>query len=172
MAHQPLGLEQKHRKPRAHPAVKILAGGLVLLFLCLPWIRLNLSASMPLGLYRLHRVSEPLRYGQAVLLDIPEALRPWWPSRMALLKPVAGLPGDVLIIVQQRFYINGDDYGPVFEQAAGLALPRLPVPMVVREGEVCLASKVMKSLDCRYSGPVPVERITAVATLFWTWEGE
>lgn len=132
------------------------------------WVR-NTSPSVPLGLYRLHAVPPTLPRGVLVLLNPPAVLHPWWPAHIALLKPVAGLPGDVLTIQDERFYINTVDYGPVSAEAAGLRLPRVSSPRQVQEGEVCLASTVPKSFDCRYSGPVPQAAVKAMATPLWTW---
>ena len=142
----------------------------VLLLASLPWLRLNLSPSVPLGFYRLHQVPASLTYGQLVLVDVPETLRPWWPRRMPLLKPVAGLPGDVLDVWQGHFYINAVDYGPVFLEAAGMPLPQWVKVLEVPPGAVCLATPVVRSLDCRYTGPIPQAALKAMATPFWTWD--
>jgi type IV secretory pathway protease TraF len=95
---------------------------LCLLCVCsLPWVCLNISPSVPLGLYRLHHVPDTLTYGQLMLIDVPIALAPWWPRKTPLLKPVAGLPGDVLTIREGHFYINATDCGPVSAVAAARA---------------------------------------------------
>jgi conjugative transfer signal peptidase TraF len=149
----------------------LISGVGVLLLVCsLPWVRLNLSASVPRGLYRLHQVPTTLTYGQLVMVDVPAAFRPWWPRRMPLLKPVAGLPGDVLTIQDGHFYINSQDYGPIVVEAAGQTLPHMASYMVIDAGAVCLASRVPRSLDCRYTGPVARETLKALATPLWTWD--
>ena len=90
------------------------AGALLGLLLLgsLPWRRLTLSPSVPRGLYRLHRVPAAVTYGQLGLVDVPEALRPWWPRRTPLLKPVVGLHGDVLTVHEGHFYVNARDSAP------------------------------------------------------------
>ena len=75
--------------------------GLGIMLGSLPWVRLNISASVPRGFYRLHRVPATLTYGQLMLVDVPEALRLWWSRRTPLLKPVAGLPGDILTVARR-----------------------------------------------------------------------
>ena len=136
----------------------------------LPWLRLTLSPSVPRGLYRLHRVPAAVTYGQLVLLDVPAALRPWWPRRTPLLKRVVGLHGDVLTVHEGHFYVNAVDYGPVHKQAAGKTLPQVVSPTVIGPEEVCLASMTLRSLDCRYTGPLPSTALKAMATPFWVWE--
>ena len=135
----------------------------------LPWVRLNLSPSVPLGLYCLHRVPDTLTYGQLVLVDAPAALAPWWPRRTPLLKPIAGLPGDVLMIRDGHFFVNARDYGPVHYQAGDRPLPQILSPLRVGAEEVCLASSAPKSLDCRYAGPVLRSALKALAIPLWTW---
>ena len=109
-------------------------------------------------------------YGQLVLVDVPEALRPWWPRRTPLLKPVAGLPGDILTVRDGHFYVNARDYGPMIAMAAGMLLPQVDSPTIIGPGEVCLASLTLRSLDCRYTGPLPSTALKAMATPFWVWE--
>ena len=111
--------------------------GLGIMLGSLPWVRLNISASVSRGFHRLHRVPAPLTYGQLMLVDVPGALRPWWPRRTPLLKPVAGPPGDVLTIRDNHFYVNERDYGPVIQTAAGMPLPQVSSPTVISTGEVC-----------------------------------
>ena len=84
------------------------------------WFRLHLSSSVPRGLYRLHRVPPVVTYGQLMLVQVPEVLRPWWPRRTPLLKPAAGPPGDVLTVAKSHFDVNGQDYGPLVPAAAGM----------------------------------------------------
>jgi type IV secretory pathway protease TraF len=149
---------------------------LVLLLLLFPAllfvVRLNVSPSVPRGLYCLHRVPATVTYGQLVLLEVPPSLTLWWPHAIPLLKPVVGLPGDVLTVVEAHFYVNTIDYGPVLAASGSTRLPQVASPTVVGEGEVCLASHVHNSLDCRYSGPIPLTAIRAVATPLWVWEHE
>lgn len=132
-------------------------------------VRLNISPSVPYGLYRLHAVPSQLAYGQLVVARVPPSIQPWQRPWVLLLKPVAGLPGDVLTVQAGRFYINGEDFGPVLLDTQGQQLPQVQSPRVVQVGEVVLASKAPRTLDARYMGPVPVQSITALATPLLTW---
>ena len=136
----------------------------------LPWVRLNLSSSLPRGLYRLHAVPATVVRGTLVVVPAPAAIRPWYTALAPLLKPVAGVAGDVLTIQDAHFYINETDYGLIHHSADGRPLPLLAVPQQVPAGEVCVASLAPRSLDCRYAGTTPIADIRAVATPLWTWE--
>ena len=136
----------------------------------LPWVRLNLSSSLPRGLYRLHAVPATVTRGMLVVVSAPPAIRPWYTAWAPLLKPVAGVAGDVLTIHDDHFYINETDYGPIHPQAAGRPLPLAPLPLVVPHGEVCLASPAPRSLDCRYFVTTPIAHLRAMAAPFWLWE--
>lgn len=150
---------------------RLLFLGSVLLVLLLSTrvVRLNISPSVPYGLYQLHAVPGQLGYGQLVVAHVPPSISPWHPFWIPLLKPVAGLQGDILTVQEGRFYINGEDFGPVLRDAQGQPLPQISSPRVVQAGEVVLASKAPRSLDGRYTGPVPQRSITALATPLFTW---
>ena len=136
----------------------------------LPWVRLNLSSSLPRGLYRLHAVPASVERGTLVVVPAPAIIRPWITALAPLLKPVAGVAGDVLTIQNDQFYVNDMDYGPIHHSADGRPLPRAAVPLLVPPGEVCLASTAPRSLDCRYFSTTPLGAIRALATPFWLWE--
>ena len=136
----------------------------------LPWVRLNLSPSLPRGLYRLQPVPPTLIRGMLVLVEAPPVLRPWYRAWAPLLKPVAGVAGDLLTIHHdQHFYINDLDYGAVHWAAGGQILPLVEAPVRVPVGEVCLASPAPRSMDCRYSGTTPIADLRAMATPLWVW---
>src|SRR2546426_785159 len=155
--------------PRARgPRSSLVLGVLVLAaVVSTRWVRLNLSPSVPVGVYRLARLAPPLARGTLVLLPVPGAVRPW--ASLPLLKPVAGIAGDVACVLDGRLTVNDEDYGPVLTEAHGMALPQWWGCTVVREGEVEVASKAPRSNDSRYFGPVPIAAVTAVAIPLWTW---
>ena len=157
----------------ARPLPPVMTAATVLVGLgvaSLPWVRLNLSSSLPRGLYRLHAVPATISRGMLVVVAVPAALRPWYTARAPLLKPVAGVAGDMLTIQDDHLYVNEQDYGPIYHQVAGQVLPLLVVPQQIPAGEVCLASPAPRSLDCRYFSTTPIATIRAVATPFWLWE--
>lgn len=155
--------------PRMSRGTVLLGMLMVGLLVSTCFVRMNISPSLPYGLYRLHAVPSQLAYGELVVARVPASIQTWHRPWVLLLKPVAGLPGDVLMVSEGRFYINGEDFGPVLLDAQGQQLPQCPSPRVVQEGEIVLASKVPRSLDARYTGPVPQRSITALATPLLTW---
>jgi len=150
----------------------LLGGCLLLLVGSTHFVRLNLSPSVPLGLYTLHALPTPLTPGLLVVLPTPALVRRWvsWPAS-ALLKPVAAVAGEEVCVEDGTLVIRGWDYGPVYHEAGGTALPHLDEGcQTVPEGMVFLASQASRSLDSRYFGPIRTKNITARAMPFFTWK--
>lgn len=148
----------------------LLAAGLLVALVSTRWIRLNISPSLPYGLYRLSAVQTPLTYGQLVVLPVPAPVRPWQSRWTPLLKPIAGLPGDTVCYRADVLSVNDLPYGPVLRTAQGKPVPHIAEGcFVVPAAYVFLASRVPRSLDSRYFGPVPVADLTAVAAPVVTW---
>jgi conjugative transfer signal peptidase TraF len=132
------------------------------------WVRLNLSPSVPLGLYRLTPVPPVLTRGMLVLTPVPASVQPWRSRWTPLLKPVAALAGEEVCVHQGELWVAGQGYGPVYGEAHGRPLPQLQGCHVVPEGTVFLASPAPRSLDGRYFGTTPVADVTAGAVPLWT----
>jgi type IV secretory pathway protease TraF len=149
----------------------LVLGGLILAaVVSTRWVRLNLSPSLPYGLYRLAAIRAPLTRGTLVVLPVPRSLRPWHAAWVPLLKPVAGVAGDVVCHRDHTLFVNSVDFGPVYETAHGKPLPHIAAGcVVVPDAHVFLASPAPKSLDGRYVGATPVRTLTAQALPLWTW---
>jgi conjugative transfer signal peptidase TraF len=148
----------------------VLCGLLVVAMVSTRWVRLNLSPSLPSGLYRLAAVHAPLTRGTLVVLPVPRSLRPWHPAWVPLLKPVAGVAGDTVCHLDHTLYVNSVDFGPVYPEAHGKPLPQMGTGcFVVPEAYIFLASPAPKSLDSRYCGLVAVASLTARAMPLLTW---
>lgn len=147
--------------------------GLLFVLIVIPlstrWFRLNISPSVPLGVYRLLPLAAPLTRGTLVILAVPAAIRPWWHSWAALLKPVAAVAGDEVCGVASMLSVRGEDYGPIYAEAEGKPLPSIDGCQVVPVGMVFLASPQFKSLDGRYFGVTAIADLTAQAVPLWTW---
>jgi type IV secretory pathway protease TraF len=163
---RPRGHEPRARCPRSSLVLGVLVLAAVV---SIRWVRLNLSPSVPLGVYRLERLTPPLQRGTLVVLSAPASIRPWWRSLASLLKPVAAVAGDEVCGVQGELFVQGKWFGPIYTEADGKPLPHLDGCQVVPEGAVFLASTQPKSLDGRYFGVTPIADLTAQAIPLWVW---
>jgi type IV secretory pathway protease TraF len=144
----------------------------VILLLSTHWFRLNISASVPYGLYRLEAVSASPPVGTLALLPAPQVVWPWWSRWLPMLKPVAAVGGAMVCASEHVLFVDGLAYGPIYQEAHGQALPQFldaSTCRAVPEGEVFLASAVERSLDSRYFGPVRLAELTALAVPVVTW---
>ena len=156
---------------RPRRSTRVLAGLVLAAVLSTRWVRLNVSGSLPYGLYRLAPIPHPLARGTVVLLPVPESVQHVWSKWVPLLKPVAAVAGDTVCNLDGVLQINGVAYGPILHTAHGTHLPHmLQGCSVVQEGEVFLASHVSHSLDARYFSCVHIGDLTAHAIPILTWE--
>ena len=148
--------------------LRILAG------LYLPRLVINLSASMPRGVYRIVPFTTPER-GMLIAFNVPEATlhelgqRTWLKKDAPLIKPIAGLPGDSVCISDTDVQINGKAVGPVFAaDFQGRPLPRLRGCFTVQVGYVFpLSTYAERSFDGRYLGPTLLNLTTGQAFAVW-----
>lgn len=164
------GTCEMSRKQRGHTSTLVVAGCVLSAVVSTHWVRLNLSPSVPYGLYRVHAITSPLRRGTLVVLATPPRMRPWHAASVPLLKPVAGVAGDTVCIRDEGLWINEQWYGAVHMEAHGTPLPRLRGCQQISEEEVFLASTAPRSLDSRYFGPVAITTLHAITTPLMTWE--
>src|SRR5713101_5407411 len=155
---------------RPQRSTRVLAGLVLAAVLSTRWVRLNVSGSLPYGLYRLAPIPHPLARGTVVLLPVPESVQHVWSPWVPLLKPVAAVAGDTVCNRDGVLQINGVAYGPMLRTAHGTHLPHmLQGCCVVQDGEVFLASHVGNSLDSRYFSWVRICDLTAKALPDITW---
>jgi conjugative transfer signal peptidase TraF len=147
-------------------------------------IRLNLSGSIPLGLYRI--VDEPIFRGTVVLVCLPPHIsefarnRRYVPSGSCpdgsspLGKTVAAIPGDTVSVDREGVTVNHSLVGnsqPLLVDNEGRQLQQFPTgTYLVSRNEVWLVSSFSpRSFDSRYFGPVSaswvVSRVRALLTL-------
>lgn len=161
----------RHSKEKGETRVtrstKLVAGLVLGGILALPWLALNISASVPLGLYRKTAVPQPLARGDLVILSVPSSVRAW--QRIPLLKPVAAVAGDTVCNVEETLWIGTQSYGRVWQKAHGRPLPHVEGCLTIPDGEVFVASTVPYSLDSRYAGAIPIRALTAGAVPLFTW---
>jgi type IV secretory pathway protease TraF len=144
-------------------------------------LKVNLMPSVPLGVYAITPIHGPLQAGElvtfrteasaALMHDRHGWLAGFWP----VLKPVAGLPGDLVchgragIVIRQADTGDLVAYGPI---KLPTTFPEDGVCLVVPDGQIYAASKAPHSLDSRYMGWLPQSAIQGIARPVWTWSGD
>ena len=165
-------------RPRLSLALTGLALAALLLKPALaPIFVLNLSASVPVGLYRLDR-HDPNRGELAVI----ELGRPWHALAASrgyilpvfrLIKPVAALAGDTICRTGGRITINGHPAAIAQRvDTNGRSLPVWEGCKTLIEGELFLLSDVKGSFDGRYFGITPRSALIARAVPVPGWFAE
>ncbi|OPY75008.1 MAG: Peptidase S26 [Syntrophorhabdus sp. PtaU1.Bin050] len=156
--------------------------GIVLLLLSFPVNKLqkhfylNLSPSMPFGLYRV-TASISLNIGDLVIFDPPEGIheyvyaRRWLPQGWPLIKYVGALPGDTYSVEKGSIYINQRYTGPVYNRDdQGNQLPQITGTHTVEAGMFLpLSTHITRSFDGRYFGTVEMVSIKGKASPVWTY---
>jgi type IV secretory pathway protease TraF len=137
----------------------VLCGLLVVAVVSTRWVRLNLSPSLPHGLYRLTAIRAPRTWGMVVVLPVPACVRSWQAAWGPRRTPIAGVAGDVVCHTDHTLYVKGADFGVVYPTAHGQSLPHIPEGgLVVPEEHVFLASTAPKTLSGSFGGRVDRDR--------------
>ena len=154
-------------------------------------LRVNLSASMPVGLYRLascgEGVGEEVGLGDLVAVDTHAAarsndkLRFFWERgyltftgdpRDLLLKVVSGVGGEVVEDSGGTLRVGGRALDRIASlrsaTARGEPLPQVSFPYRVPPGELWLSSDHQRGIDSRYFGGVSMSAIACRAEALWT----
>jgi type IV secretory pathway protease TraF len=128
-------------------------------------LRINVSASLPVGAYLELRLPATIEPGMLVLVRQPGQTVRW-------VKPVAAVGGQSVCHLGHTLLINGQDYGVVYESWRGQ-----PLPSAVAEGDcgvvplgyTFIASAVPRSYDSRYYGAIPVKMLEGRVQPIVTW---
>jgi conjugative transfer signal peptidase TraF len=176
----------KRRLPIAL-ALGVTLTGLALLGACTAGLRVNVTASMPQGLWRVAPAAGPIPRGAIVSLCLPPspllrlALRRGYLSAgpcpggaEPLLKPVAAIVGDIVRVTTAGIAVDGlmlPNSTGLRRDSAGRPLHPLPPGTYrVGPGAVWLVSSYAgKSFDSRYFGPVPVSAVHSTAQPVWVF---
>ncbi|MBS1164395.1 MAG: family signal peptidase [Proteobacteria bacterium] len=138
----------------------------------------NASASIPVGLYRLHKIDAP-DVGDLVAVAPPEPIaryladRNYLPRKVPLLKYVAAFSGQTICRTGTVIAIDGKDIATALEyDRLGRDLPTWSGCHRLAGGEVFLLNAdVPDSLDGRYFGVLSAEAILGAMTPIWTRDG-
>ncbi len=145
-------------------------------------VRLNVSPSVPLGLYR--ETPAPVARGAMVVACLPMGWGDLAKARGYLgvgrcpggVSPVGKLvlamPGDTVTFTMSGIVVNGQPISrtrPQPRDHAGRPLAHYPFgTMVVRAGTVVLYAPHGGSFDARYYGPIPTAGVQTVVRPIWT----
>jgi conjugative transfer signal peptidase TraF len=138
---------------------------------------LNVTSSEPVGFYR--RTNARLTRGVLVLLHQPDnalaapMLNAYIPPGFALIKRVAAVAGDMVVIDAHGVGINGSRWpssAPLIQDQQGHLLHSYPFGIYrVPSGELWVMSNHPRGLDSRYFGPVSAASIISPLAPLVTW---
>lgn len=156
----------------------VLGTGVSLVVHPVPRLIWNETASVPVGLYRLH-ADHALHVGDLVAVRLPEreamllARRGYLPSGVPLLKPVAALRGQSVCRIGVHVTVDGKPAGDAQSgDHWGRPLPVWQGCRHLASGEVFVMNPAEPhSLDGRYFGPLPVSTVIGRATPVWLPSG-
>lgn len=134
----------------------------------------NASASVPVGLYRMNKVSAP-KVGDLVAIVPRGALagflaeRHYLPRGVPMLKHVAGASGQRVCRIGRSITVDGKRLGDARKRdRVGRSLPVWSGCRVLGPGDVFLMNPaVTDSFDGRYFGPLPAASIAGRLTPLW-----
>lgn len=173
---------------RLRPAVMCTAAALVLGTMAaaqMAGFRVNTTASMPVGLWRVAPVVAELRRGDIVTACPPDAAgtreaaaRGYLAAGTCpgghepLVKPVAAIAGDLVLVGPTGISVNGallDGTAQLDLDSAGRELRAFPpgAHRVPASRVWLLSGHDARSWDSRYFGPVAVKDVQAVARPVW-----
>ncbi|MBL6612459.1 MAG: S26 family signal peptidase [Reyranella sp.] len=139
-----------------------------------PLFMWNASASVPLGLYRLHR-SKARYLGELVAVLPPDPLATflangsYLPRGVPMLKHVLALPGQTVCRVGSSIFVDTIAMGDARERdSRGRPLPVWEGCRVIADGQLFLMNaQSTDSLDGRYFGPISSSAVIARAQPVW-----
>jgi conjugative transfer signal peptidase TraF len=151
-------------------------------------LRVNATASMPRGIWRVEAAGARIARGDIVSVCLPdnpvvrEAVRRGYISAgpcpggyEPLIKSIVGIAGDAVTVTAHDIAVNGE---PIADSAAldkdSVDRPLQPIPAgvyIVPAGSVWLLSgHDPRSFDSRYFGAVPAANIQGAARPIWVVE--
>jgi conjugative transfer signal peptidase TraF len=179
------GIRYAHRKGPVVAVMLAVSMTATLASAQIAGLRINATASMPVGLWRVTQFDVPLRRGEIVAVCPPDTS----PIRLAvergyiaagqcpngyepLLKPIGAVSGDLVAVTASGVWVNGKlvpDTAQMDFDSVGRPLQRLTEGAYrVTPNEVWLLSNYdPRSFDSRYFGPVPAANVLGVAHPVW-----
>ena len=150
---------------------------LVLSFLYMQGYRINLSGSLPYWFFKVSVVNDKIiSRGDYVIVDyslikdnpiIETALdRKYLNRQLPMGKQIGAVSGDIILLKDDRFFVNGEDLGYMKVLSAdsrGDPLFPFPTPEILQSGQYWLISNPERGFDSRYFGYVDISCIIYIA---------
>ena len=125
---------------------------------------INVTPSIPLGIYKLENFDGILKKGDLVVYEIDSKYKNLTNIKGTMfkpVKPVAAFYEDKVEIKGNRIYVNGEDYGEIFPEISSNFNGK------IKEDEVLTLSKVRGTFDGRYYGAIKKSKIEKKARLIY-----
>ena len=125
---------------------------------------INVTPSIPLGIYKLEKFDGVLKKGDLVVYEVDDKYKNLTSIKRTMfksVKPVAAFYEDKVEIKDNRIYVNGEDYGEIFSKVSSNFNGKM------KEDEVLTLSKVRGTFDGRYYGAIKKSKIEKIARLIY-----
>lgn len=125
---------------------------------------INVTPSIPLGIYKLEKFDGVLKKGDLVVYEVDDKYKNLTSIKRTMfksVKPVAAFYEDKIEIKDNRIYVNGEDYGEIFSEVSSNFNGKM------KEDEVLTLSKVRGTFDGRYYGAIKKSKIEKKARLIY-----
>ena len=125
---------------------------------------INVTPSIPLGIYKLEKFDGVLKKGDLVVYEVDDKYKNLTSIKRTMfksVKPVAAFYEDKVEIKDNRIYVNGEDYGEIFSKVSSNFNGKM------KEDEVLTLSKVRGTFDGRYYGAIKKSKIEKEARLIY-----
>ena len=125
---------------------------------------INVTPSIPLGIYKLEKFDGVLKKGDLVVYEVDDKYKNLTSIKRTMfksVKPVAAFYEDKVEIKDNRIYVNGEDYVEIFSKVSSNFNGKM------KEDEVLTLSKVRGTFDGRYYGAIKKSKIEKKARLIY-----
>ena len=125
---------------------------------------INVTPSIPLGIYKLEKFDGALKKGDLVVYKIDNKYKKLTSIKGTMfksVKPVVAFYEDKVEIKGNRIYVNDEDYGEIFPEISSNFNGK------IKEDEVLTLSKVRGTFDGRYYGAIKKSKIEKKARLIY-----
>jgi conjugal transfer pilin signal peptidase TrbI len=108
-------------------------------------------------------------HNDVIAFRVAGEMEPWRHKGQIVLKRVAGLPGDAVVIDRQTTTVNGNKVGEGLALAKKLERPTetLERTLTVPDGHFWMMGDTIDSFDSRYWGPLKQDRMIGRAYALW-----